>query len=153
MGDEVLMKKLWIVTLASSLAALYAGDVQSGGERIALIKDYKMMFERIGQQRIGVDTHKIESVHSPFVRLKKEETKKMVVKKDGTKIAVKAKAQFALQAIVNKRAKISGKWYSVGDKVDEFTLASIQSNGIFLENNEFKKRLTLRKKNEKITIK
>jgi hypothetical protein len=151
MGDEILMKKLTIIVLASTLF-LQAAESGKGHERIALIKDYKMMFDRIGQQRVGAGRSDIESVRPPFVRLHKAAREKVVVKKDGTKIAVKVKSDYELQAIMSKRAKISGKWYRIGDKVDDYILATIQPNGVFLQNNEFKKRLTLRKKNEKISI-
>ena len=136
-------------------AWMFLNAAESGKEsvRIALIKDYQMMFNRIGEQRVGAEVSKIEATRSPFVRLKPKEESKVIVKKDGTKIAVKAKTEFALQAIVNNRAKISGKWYKVGDKINEYTLATVQSGSVFLQNNEYKKRLTLRKKNENITIK
>ena len=148
------MKKLWLIPLAGMVSTLLgASDPKEKPQHLALIKDYQMMFKRIGEQRIGAAVKKIEAVRPPFVRLKPEEKAKVIVKKDGTKIAVKAKAEFDLQAIMNNRAKISGKWYKVGDKVDEYTLATVQTGSVFLQNNEFKKRLTLRKKNENITIK
>lgn len=146
------MKKLISVYLAAGVVSVCASEVQtSANMRMALIQDYKMMFDRIGQKRIGADETAIESVRPPFIRLSKEEQKKIIVKKDGTKVAVKT--EYELQAIMNNRAKISGIWYKLGDKVEDFTLASIQNDGVFLQNNEYKKRLTLRKKNEKISIK
>ena len=148
------MKKIvWITTLAGMCVALSASEAGDEHIKLALIKDYKIMFDRIGQHRVGADVKKIEAVKPPFVRLNPPKKEKVIVKKDGTKIAVKAKAELILQAIMNNRAKISGKWYRVGDKVAEYKLASVQRNGVFLQNNEYKKRLTLRKKNEKITIK
>jgi len=153
MGDEVLMKKVWLLSLASVWTFLNAAETGDKNMKVALIKDYQMMFRKIGEQRIGAAIQKIEAVKAPFVRLNPEEKKKVIVKKDGTKIAVKVKAEFDLQAVMNSRAKISGKWYKVGQKVGEYTLASIRSDSVFLQNNEFKKRLTLRKENENITIK
>ncbi len=145
------MKKVIITYLTIGAVALNALQIQDSDAKIALIKDYKMMFERIGKKRIGAADSEIESVRPPFVRLTKEEQKKVVTKKDGTKVAVHQK--YELQAIVNNRAKISGRWYRLGDKVEEFTLFSIKNSSVFLKNNEYKKRLTLRKKNEKISIK
>jgi len=142
MGDEVLMKIVWIATLTGMCVLLSASEAEKKPVQVALIKDYKMMFDRIGQQRIGAAVKKIESVRPPFIRLKAAKKEKVIVKKDGTKIAVKVKAEFDLQAIMNNRAKISGKWYRVGDKVAEYMLAAVQTNGVFLQNNEFKKRLT-----------
>ncbi len=152
MGDEILMKRVILTYLAIGAVSLSALQIPEDNAKIALIKDYKMMFDRIGKKRIGAAESEIESVRPPFVRLTKEEQKKHVITKpDGTKVAVQPK--YELQAILNNRAKISGKWYKLGEKVEEFTLSSINNNGVFLKNSEFKKRLTLRKKNEKISIK
>ncbi len=146
------MKKVILTYLAIGAVSLSALQIPEDDVKIALIKDYKMMFERIGKKRVGAAQSEIESVRPPFVRLTKEEKKRIVkVKPDGTKVAIQPK--YELQAIVNNRAKISGKWYKLGEKVEDFTLSSIKNNGVFLKNNEFKKRLTLRKKNEKISIK
>ena len=146
------MKKLWLVSgILFAATQIQAQQLPQAGDRLALIQEYKMMFSKIGEKRIGAPADKIESVRPPFVRLTKEEAKKIVVKKDGTKVAVKL--GYELQAIVNNRAKINGRWYQTGEQIDDFTLASIESGGVFLQNNEFKKRLTLRKKNEKISIK
>ncbi len=150
MGDEILMKKIISLTITASVALFAA---QENGTRTALIKDYKMMFERIGQKRIGADEKEIEKVNPPFIRLTKEEAKKIVVKKDGTKVAVKQ--EYTLQAILNDRAKISGKWYKKGDAIGDYLLATIKNDVVYLQSktDDFKKRLTLRKKNEKISIK
>jgi len=146
------MKRVILTYLAIGAVSLSALQIPEDDVKIALIKDYKMMFERIGKKRVGAAQSEIESVRPPFVRLTKEEKKRIVkVKPDGTKVAIQPK--YELQAIVNNRAKISGKWYKLGEKVEDFTLSSIKNNGVFLKNNEFKKRLTLRKKNEKISIK
>ena len=145
------MKKLVIGCCIAAGTYATATDLPAGSQRVALIQEYKMMFSKIGEKRSGATPESIEAVHPPFIRLSKEEAKKVVVKKDGTKVAVKR--GYALQAIVNHRAKINGSWYKIGDKIDDFTLASIGRSGVFLKNSEFKKRLTLRKKNENISIK
>ncbi len=145
------MKKFIVVATVMGISSLlYA---KGSNEHVALIKDYKMMFDRIGEKRIGAPEREIESVKPPFIRLTKEEVKQVVVKKDGTKVAVKK--GYELQAIMNDRVKISGKWYKLGDKIDDFILATIKNNAVFLQSrtDEFKKRLTLREKNEKISIK
>ncbi len=145
------MKKIVATLMIAGVAVVWAESIPVPANRVALIEEYKMMFSKIGEKRIGASTREIESVRPPFIRLTKEEAKKVIVKKDGTKVAVKS--GYVLQAIVNDRAKINGKWYKLGEKIDDFTLSSIQSSGVFLKNNEFKKRLTLRKRNEKISIK
>ncbi len=146
-----MMKKLVISCALAAATYVTATDLPADSQRVALIQEYKMMFSKIGEKRSGATPEEIESVRPPFIRLTKEEAKKVIVKKDGTKVAVER--GYALQAIVNHRAKINGSWYKVGDKIDDFTLASIGGSGVFLKNNEFKKRLMLRKKNENISIK
>ena len=145
-----MMKKIALLCMVAGVA-VWAESLPADSERLALIKEYRMMFSKIGQKRVGATPEEIEAVRPPFIRLTKEEAKKTVVKKDGTKVAVKS--GYVLQAIMNDRAKINGKWYKLGDKIDDFTLATIQSSGVFLQNSDYKKRLTLRKKNEKISIK
>ncbi len=120
--------------------------------RLALVKDYHMMFERIGQKRVGVSEKEIESVKPPFIRLnKKTKDTKTIIKKDGTKVAVRVTD--VLQAIVNDHVKVSGKWYKLHDNIHGYTLVKISTNAIYLKNENGNKRLSLRNKNEKITIK
>lgn len=145
------MKKIIIGVMLIAATSLTAQELPGGEERLALIQEYKMMFSKIGEKRIGAAPEEIDAVRPPFIRLKKEEAKKAVVTKDGIKVAVKP--GYRLQAIVNKRAMINGHWYKEGDKIDDFKVAVIEESGLFLQNNEYKKRLTLRKSNEKISIK
>ena len=151
MGDEVLMKKIVIYFGVAITVTLFADNSVVKGNRLALVENYQMMFDRIGQKRVGAEVTEIESVKSPFVRLKrKQEEQQVIVKKDGTKVAIKP--AYMLQAIVNDHVRISGKWYKLHDKVNEYTLNSIEVNAVVLKNDQIKKRLMLRKKNEKITI-
>ena len=131
--------------------SLTAQELSGREDRLALIQEYKMMFSKIGEKRIGAAPENIEAVRSPFIRLKQEQAKKRVVTKDGAKVAVKS--GYRLQAIVNKRAMINGHWYKEGEKIDDFKVTDIEESGLFLQNNEYKKRLMLRMSNEKISIK
>ncbi len=148
------MKKLLL-----SMATLFAANsmqaqiqTETKNVRLALVKDYEMMFKRIGQKRVGVNDKEIDSLKPPFVRLKKEiKQEKIIIKKDGTKVAVRASD--VLQAIVNDHVKVSGKWYKLHDNIHGYTLVKISANAIDLKNENGKKRLSLRNKNEKIIIK
>ncbi len=146
------MKKLVInISVLLLISNLQAQD-KPKDMRLALVKDYHMMFERIGQKRVGVSEKNIESVKPPFVRLKKKtKDTKTIIKKDGTKVAVRASD--VLQAIVNDHVKVSGKWYKLHDNIHGYTLVKISTNAIDLKNENGNKRLSLRNKNEKITIK
>jgi len=134
------MKKLIILPFL----AIY---LNADDSRLAMVAEYKNMFSRIGERRIGVDPRKIDSVKSPFEKVKKKEPKIV----DG-KVVI-PEPEFILQAIVNKRAKISGKWYKVNDTVGDLKVVSIKNSVVWLRNSEFKKRLIMRKENAKISIK
>jgi len=143
MGDEILMKKLIILPL------LVMG-LQAEGDRLAMVSKYKTMFSKIGQKREGVDPRKIDSVKAPFVQIKKEQKKKVV---DGKTVEVKPVQQYILQAMVGRKVKISGQWYKLGDRVGDLKIAYAKSGVVWLKNSKFKKRLTMRKENAKISIK
>jgi len=127
--------------------------MQSGGgedDKLALIKEYKEMFDRISRERKGVDDQEIDRLAEPFVKPKKVAKKAEPTKKGEAK---PKPPTYQLQAIFNKRAKISGVWYKVGDEIHGMKLVSIKGNVVWLKNSSFRKRLTLRKENAKISIK
>jgi hypothetical protein len=105
------------------------------------------MFSRIGEKRIGVDPRVIDAVKTPFVVVRKEKPK--IVNGE----VIKPTSAYVLQALVNKKAKINGKWYGISDDINDLKVVSIKNGVVWLKNSEFKKRLTMRKKNAKISIK
>ncbi len=140
MGDEILMKKLIILPLL----AIY---LDANDSRLAMVAEYKSMFSKIGEKRIGVDPRVIDSVKTPFVMVKKEQPK--IVNGE----VVEPASEFVLQALINKKVKINGKWYGINDDIGDLKVVSIKSGVVWLKNSEFKKRLTMRKENAKISIK
>ncbi len=135
------MKRLIIIPLL----AIY---IEAGDTRLAMVSEYKNMFTKIGEKRVGVDPREVDSIKPPFVQVDTNETKIV----DGKEIALKP--EYSLQAIVNDSAKISGAWYKVGENVNSMKVKSISKSGVvWLQNSEFKKRLTIRKENAKISIK
>ena len=140
MGDEVLMKKLMIIPLLA--VSLSANSVNADKE--ALILEYKDMFEKISQKRIGVDESKIDNLNAPFLKIEKE------VKKEESKKFVEP---FLLQAIFGNKVKISGKWYKLNDTVSGMRIIAIKPNYVWLKNDEARKKLIMGSKNEKISIK
>ena len=144
MGDEILMKKT--IVLAFLAIYLHAED-----ERIAMVSDYQKMFRKIGEKRIGIDNRKIDALATPFVKSEKAKKKTKVV--EGKVVVVAPKPDFVLQAIINKKVKINGSWYALGDTVGDLKVASIKNSTVWLKNRDFKKRLTMRKENAKISIK
>lgn len=134
------MKKLIILPFL----AIY---LEANDSRVAMVAEYKSMFSKIGERRIGVDPRIIDAVKTPFVMVKKEQPK--IVNGE----VVKASSEFILQAMINKKAKINGKWYGVNDDIGDLKVVSVRNGVVWLKNSEFKKRLTMRKENAKISIK
>ncbi len=139
MGDEILMKKLILLSLLVLLA-------HSDQNKIALVADYDSMFKQIGKKRFGVNSTEIDALKSPFVTVKKD------TKRD-TNDTVLQKEKFILNVIMQKRAKINDHWYRLGDDVDGLKLVSIDKKMVILKNSEKTQRLIIRRKNEKFSIK
>jgi len=134
------MKRLIIILFL----AIY---LQADDNKLAMVSEYMNMFSKIGEKRVGVDPRVIDSVKAPFVITENNVTKSV----DGKSVV--SKPEFVLQAIINKRAKISGNWYGLGDEVSTMKIKYIKNGVVWLQNSEYKKRLTIRKENAKISIK
>ncbi len=142
MGDEIPMKRYIILPILTT--AVFAN---TNSYTDNLVAEYKNMFEKIGEKRIGVDESDIDALKAPFVKVSK---KKVAV--EGEKVEQKEDG-YVLQAILNKSAKISGKWYKLHGEVHGMKIISVRDNYVWLKNEEFRKKLTLGSKNEKISIK
>ena len=145
MGDEVLMKKLAIIPVLA-LNMLANSSIQQGNKE-ALIQEYKEMFQKISKRRIGIDETKIDNLKSPFLEVKREVKVDKKMRKEGYV------QPFALQAIFGSKVKISGSWYKLGDEVNGMKLISVNGNHVWLKNENFRKKLVMGSKNEKISIK
>ncbi len=141
MGDEIPMKKYLILSIATTA-------VLANSHHEDLVAQYKTMFEKIGEKRIGVDESSINALKAPFVTVEK----KQKVASEGPK-AKPINQGFVLEAIFNKSAKISGKWYKLHEQVHGMKIISVRDNYVWLKNDEFRKKLILGSKNEKISIK
>jgi hypothetical protein len=142
MGDEIPMKKIIILPI---LAGILSANTNTHLE--TLVSEYKNMFQKIGEKREGVDERQIDALKSPFVTVEKKKKASETPKEE------RIDKGFVLEAIINKRAKISGKWYKVQDEVHGMKIISVRDNYVWLKNDEFRKKLILGIKNEKISIK
>ncbi len=136
MGDGILIKIfLFILSLMTFLFS-YSED---------LVKEYKEMFEKISQKRVGLDEKEIEKVKSPFV----------ITTPKGQKSNLKIiqKVNYTLEAIVNDKVLINGKWYQLYSNIGDGKIISIKNGIVLIKGNNYLKRLTIRKKNEYIFIK
>jgi len=139
------MKKLMIFPMLA--LSLLANTDNSDKE--ALIAEYKDMFQKISKKRIGIDESKIDNLNSPFIKVKKEEIAKVETNSSKSGFV----SPFELQAIFGKKVKISGSWYKLHDEVNGLKIVSIRGNSVWLKNSEYRKKLTMGSKNEKISIK
>ncbi len=136
MGDGILIKIfLFILSLMTFLFA-YSEN---------LIKEYKEMFEKISQKRVGLDEKEIEKVKSPFVIT--------TLKGQKNKLKIIQKVNYTLEAIVNDKVLINGKWYQLYSKIGDGRIISINNGIVLIKGNNYLKRLTIRKKNDYIFIK
>jgi hypothetical protein len=145
MGDEILMKKLMILPVLT--ITLFAQNSKVDGDKLALISEYKNMFSKIKERRIGVEEKSIDDLKVEFIKSKSK-------KKDSKEVAEKKEeVAFNLQAILNRKAKINGKWYGLNDELSGMKVVAIKGNYVWLKNRKFRKKLILGSKNEKISIK
>ena len=136
------MKNIIFISLAAAIA-LYANVDK---DRSALVAEYKNMFEKIGEQRVGIQESEIHKVKSPFLKVVKKDP-------DGKPKVVVKRVPLILEAIFNKSARINGKWYKLHQSVEDAKIISINSRGVTVQGRTFKERLTLRSNNDNISIK
>ncbi len=67
MGDEIPMKKYLILSIVTT--AIFANATSHHDN---LVAEYKNMFEKIGEKRIGVDESDIDALKAPFVTVEKK---------------------------------------------------------------------------------
>ncbi len=137
------MKKL-ILIVPIVVSSVFAKDISD--DKVALIQEYKHMFSKIKEKRIGADESKIDALRKPFIEVKNMDVKK-------SKSEVKKSKIYILQAIFGNRAKIGGKWYALGEMVEGMKVVAIKSDHVWLRNNKFRKKIIMGSKNEKISIK
>ncbi len=141
------MKKLMITPLLA--LNLLASSGANTDNKEALIAEYKEMFSKISKKRVGVDDAIVDRLKAPFLEVEKKEVKKIAIKDSKSNYT----QPFSLQAIFGSRAKISGAWYKVGDRVNGMKLITVRDRYVWLKNAKFRKKLTIGNKNEKISIK
>jgi len=119
-------------------------------DKAYLIKEYKEMFKKISQKRIGLDESQISQVSPPFVMIVKKSKESAKAKNKGN--TPKAVA-LHLEAILGKSVMINGKWYKLYQNIGNFKIISVTADSVYLKGEGVKQKLTIRKKNANITIK
>ncbi len=143
MGDEVLKKIIYVLPIVTILfvSNIFASsNLVLGNET----KEYDKIFTQINQTRVGISLKKINKLKNPFLT----SNKKTVLTKKAKK-ARKKKAYFILDAIFDKKAKINGKWVRLYSKIGSYKLVKIKRSSVILKNNNGKKEIFIRKKDDK----
>ncbi len=113
--------------------------------------DIDQLIEKVKQKRVGLDPQKIKKLKNPFVNEKK--LIKIIKKKIEKEIKKKKRKIFRLQAIFNDRAKINGRWYKLGSKIEGFKIVAIRENYVILQRGNKTLKLFLHKKRKSGLIK
>jgi hypothetical protein len=98
---------------------------------------------KIKKARKGLSKREIKRLRNPFYI-------KKTPKKETIKIIPKIyKKTYRLYAIINNRVKINGKWYKIGEKIDEYRISKGKEKKILLISANEKISLSLTKKENK----
>ncbi len=128
------MKKILIFLIVTFLFA----------DNKELVKEYEEMFKKISEKRIGLDEKEIERVKSPFVLVAKNTNELNISKKINN---------YILEAILNNKVLINGKWYKLYSKIGDAKIISIKHDSVLIKGDNYTQKLMIRKKNEYISIK
>ena len=140
MGDEISMRSYTLFFLAIFCSISMADNSQEE------IEHYNQLFGAINEQRKGLNESELKTISDPFLK-----TKAVSIENNNN---VSDNQTFDLQAIFSNKAKISGHWYRVKDKIGEYELVSIGSKSITLANKDEKIDLNLTKgANKNVIIK
>ncbi len=118
MGGKSLMKKLIIFTLLLSLscnAELSIGQIDN-------------MVLKIQKKRVSKMDIDYKTVPSPFIVIKKDKDSNTTIVKSPTH-----KISFDLSAIINNSAFINGRWYKVGDMMNDYNVTNISGSEVKLQ--------------------
>jgi len=93
------------------------------------IEQINKMVEKIQQKRETKMDIDYKSVPTPFIIIKKSEDKK-----GKTIISTPTKpVKLHISAIINDSVNINGKWYSLGDSINEYTIIEIKDRFVKLK--------------------
>ncbi len=112
--------------------------------------EIRIMVKKIKEERPGINVEKLEETPNPFAIYKKPEVKKIIeeVKEE----VPEDETVHTLSAILNHAAFIDGKWYKLGDKLDEYSIFLIQKDSVILKRGSEKKTLSIPKRKKKFIL-
>ena len=150
------MKKLLIIS-PFLFCSLMANELKWVDEQIKAIKP----------ARSGISKAKINSIKSPFIFLNAQKTTKSVaIASSVNTLATASKATIqkkttvkksskilVLEMIINKSARINGKWYRINDKIGKYTFQTIDRKNVILSYKKKELVLSTVSKNKKLNFK
>ena len=92
------------------------------------IEQIDNMVNKIQQKRISKRNIDYRNVPSPFILIKKDENDKKAVVSSLTK-----ELSLKLNAIINDTAFINGRWYKVGESVNDYNITKIDDRKVELK--------------------
>jgi len=143
------MKTILFSILISIALNLSANDLKWVNEQIQAIKP----------PRLGMDTKELSKLKDPFSYISKRRAKYAKTYSKSSKKSQKANLnanlnnKFNLSIIMNKSARINGKWYRIGENISGYKIAKIDSFSVQLIKNKKNFLLSTRSKNRNINFK
>ena len=119
-----------------------------GSEFEGEMKNYDEVFVKIKEQRKGLNSGEISSLQDPF-----KLSLPVAPKGDQNTTKYSSARGFMLKAILLNKANINGKWYKVGDMIDDYNITSVQNSKVIIVKDDEKQELTLKNGSKNVGIK
>ena len=119
-----------------------------GNEFEGEMKNYDEVFVKIKEQRKGLNSGEISSLQDPF-----KLNLPVASKGDQNTTKYSSARGFILKAILLNKANIKGKWYKVGDMIDDYNITSVQNSKVIIVKDDEKQELTLKNGSKNVGIK
>ncbi len=135
-------KELFIGSIFSLMTFINASSLSH--------EEINIMVEKIKEERPGIDVVTLEETPNPFAIYKKPEVKEVlaeVVEEQKIEESV-----YTLSGILNHAAFIDGKWYKVGDTLEQYTILSLHKDSVILKRGTERKTLSMPKKKKKFIL-
>jgi len=101
------------------------------------VKEYDQIFSKIANKRVGVDAKSINEMNNPFVIQSFEQNK-------NDSYTPVQEPEYALEAIVDQKVKINGKWYWINERIESFKITKITQKSVVLANELEQKELFIK---------
>lgn len=101
------------------------------------VKEYDQIFSKIANKRVGIDAKSINEINNPFVVQSFEQNK-------NDSYTPVQELEYALEAIVDRKVKINGKWYWINERIESFKITKITQKSVVLANELEQKELFIK---------